>query len=232
MWLALGLWGCAETVGEISGTVLIGSVATGDPLAGGTVQILGEDTEIFDEAPIDDQGRFLASAPLGANIYAVVEGPGMVPAGFSGKMGQGAFEVPPGALFGVSQVERDALDAVFGDCARPGPALYGEVRLYGFVDEDGVNPLVTTAYASAGPIGQEPAAACYLGAETGEYDPEATLTGPTGRFALFDVPTGLVDLDYGYRVGGSITVDGTLRLFVPDQGVTPLMPAWVDLYLP
>lgn len=232
MSILLALLACAEETGPIGGTVLIGPGSLGPPLAGGTVVVLDEVGEPFDTASIDDEGRFDATAPLGGFIHVRVEGPGMVPAGFSGRMGLGPFEVEPGTLFGWPESERAAMDAQWGDCARPGSAMIGEVRLFGVTDDDGVSPLITTAFASIPVAAGQDLGACYLDDESGLHDPTATTTGPRGTFAIFDIEPGIHRLDYGYHVTQSIRVDSSLRLYVPDGGVTPLFPAWVDLYMP
>lgn len=230
MWLVLALVGCSgEEIGEIGGVVLVGPGLFGPALTSGTVTILDETGAVFDEAELDGNGRFEATAPAGKRIHAVVDGPSMVPAGFTGTMGLGRFEVPPGLLFAWPEAERDALADTWGGCAADGPVVLGEIRLFGVTDDDGTSPVVTTGYASVRSGGSE-LPACYLG-ESGAGDPEAEVTGDAGAFAVFGVQPGIVQLDYGYVVSGSTTVDADLELYVPEGGVTPLYPAWVDLFL-
>ncbi|MEZ4319169.1 MAG: hypothetical protein R3F61_16760 [Myxococcota bacterium] len=230
--LALLLLGCAEKVGVISGTVLVGPGLVGSPLENGKVTILGDSAERFDEATTDRDGRFEATAPIGLNIFAVIEGAGMTPAVFSGSMGQGDFTVEPGFLFAWPEADRATLDQEFSGCSAPGPVITGEVRLFGATDENGTSPLLQTAFAWVETASGDVIDACYLNEAGDAWDPEAETAGPTARYAVFGLEPGFYDLVYGYYVTPDFPLEHRLTIYVTDGAIAPQYPAWADLYLP
>ncbi len=228
----LTLFACAEDTGIITGTVLVGPGEDGSPLVDGTVTILGDDTEYFDEATTDRDGRFEATAPLGLNIFAIVEGPGMVPSVFTGNMGQGTFVVEPGVLYGWPEADRAELDAILEGCSQEGPVVTGEVRLRGATDDNGENPIIQTAFAFIELPNGDRIDACYLNADGDDWNENALHGGPLGRYAIYGVEPGLHTLVYGYFIDDSdpeSAVEHILGVYVTEDAVVPQYPAWAVL---
>ncbi|MCB9678575.1 MAG: hypothetical protein H6737_25965 [Alphaproteobacteria bacterium] len=230
--LALLLLGCTEKIGLVTGIVLVGPGEVGSPLQDGTVRILGDAAEPFDEGITDRDGRFEATAPLGLNIFAVIEGEGMTPSVFSGTMGQGDLVLPAGNLFAWPETERAALDATFAGCSGPGAVITGEVRLFGATDDNGVSPLITNAFAWVETPDGERIDACYLDEDGEAWAPDAPNAGPQGRYAVFGLQRGFHQLVYGYHITEDIPLEHRLTLWVEDDSVVPQYPAWADLFAP
>ena len=62
------------------------------------------------------------------------------------------------------------------------------------------------------------------------YDPDAEVTGFHGRFAIFDAPVGPVSINVGYWVEDIPYYEAWYYTYVPEGGVTPLYPVWVELF--
>jgi hypothetical protein len=231
--LPLTLLACGgEDVGVITGTVLVGPGEDGAPLVDGTVTILGDDTEFFDEATTDRDGRFEATAPNGLNIFAIIDGPQMVPSVFTGNMGQGTFVVEPGILFGWPEADRTAMDTALEGCSQPGPVITGEVRLFGATDDSGESPVLQTAFAYVETPTGERIDACYFNDDGTDWDEGAIHAGPHGQYAIYGVEPGFHTLVYGYLLDGAdpeSEVDHVIAVYVTEDAVAPQYPAWAQL---
>jgi hypothetical protein len=205
------------------------------PLEGGTVEIRSDDGTKYDEAITDGDGEFRALAPASSTIFAAISGDGLGQSSFTGVSGvEENMTVEPGALYGVSLAELDAIRAMYAGC--PGSDLpmglvVGEVRVYGLSDpETGESPLVTTARAVATRLDGEEIPACYLDPTGLAYDPAAEITGLAGSFAIFGLESELYSLTVMYSVTGESEYVAYWEIWVPpgESGVVPRYPAWVE----
>jgi hypothetical protein len=206
-----------------------------DGLAGGTVEIRGEDAVVYDDATTTGDGSFTVLAPAGQTIYAGISGDGLAKASFTGVSGADPrMTVDSGLLFGVPLDDLDALRAQFDGCpGLDGAAgiVYGEVAVYGLEDPTThLPPLVTTAVVTSisGEGTEHPA--CYLDADGGAWDPDAVATGQSGTFAIFGVEPGLHTLEVSYDTDFETGILSYSSVWVPDDpnGVAARFPAWVE----
>jgi hypothetical protein len=236
------LWsGCGLEEVEVRGMVdrVRSQRAPGDfPLVGGTVILRGSDGVEYDRAETDDRGVFEVRAPAGETIYAEIHGDGLVHSAFTGVSGlEPKLLVEPGNLHGVLQSTLDELRAVFADCpgaADPGGVVFGEVRVVSLVDpETDEHPLVTTARVRTEGTGGDGAGlehhACYFGDDGVTHDPESTITGPAGFFAIFGVDPGPHTLVVVYTAWRDSEVYSYSEIWMPDDpGTVDRFPAWVE----
>jgi hypothetical protein len=127
-----------------------------------------------------------------------------------------------------SAVDLDAVRATFDGCdgaAGPGGVIEGEARLYIPGNDADTLPLVTTATVTVFDATGNEHAACYLD-DDGTFDAGATVTGETGRFAVFGLDEGPVVVDIVYDTGETEPEVAYWR-WVSDGGVVPMHPAWV-----
>lgn len=229
--IVLALSGCQPTRYQpISGVINVGPYEGDGVATEGTVSILDTDLEVISSGPIGPDGSFEVTGIEGENLVARVDGPGFEAAHFSGHVGIGPLEVPEGEIFAWPTLASFEARTAFGACSVPGAMVPGEIRIFGVTDDQGVSPSLNNAWAFLyGSDGVE-IPACYLDDE-GVYDPAATRTGASGRFAFFGVPAGRYDLAYGYDLSDEYVVEHGVAIVVPEDGVVPLYPAWVDLVL-
>lgn len=183
-----------------------------------------------DSVVADGRGWFEAQVVANSDMYIEVSAPGYATAGFAGIAPTVGTAIEFGGLWTTSDAEMAIVDAAFDGCAQEGALVEGEVRLsvQGFSPEDGQDwPLATTGWAQAFDSQGNSYPACYLG-EDGVYDPEATATGQTGRFAVYGAPTGPVTLEVGYDVAEQ-TSSQLFYIFVPEDGVVSLYSVYLYL---
>lgn len=227
VWLA-GCIGTPDSV-AMTGTVFDSADATA-ALPGATLRVWDARGAAFSDATADGDGQFSVDVPRGAFFMLVVTGAGAAPTSFQGTASVTDFAVDDGTFWAMSQEARDALQALWSGCPGAdgqGTTITGDVRLYGYNPDD---PLaVTTAAVKArGAASPTWSGACYLD-DAGAYSADAAATGETGSFALFGLPAGVITVRLNYTVGTATSDDYTWRFYVPEGGVAPLYPAWVNL---
>lgn len=225
--LVLAVLGCRDPDEPIRGTIRLGPGELAEPAGGVNVAILDLDRQLYDKTVTAPDGTFEALGPRGETVYAEISGDDLVRAGFVGQVGQGPFDVPDGELFAWEVSRMDALRASYADCGTPeGGVIHGEIRLFGAGSPSNA-PIFPTSFARL-LTDDEPIEACYLDATGQTWDPDATLTGPTGQYAIFGVEPGLHTLQYGYYLD-DFPVEHAIEVYVPEQGIAAQFPAWVDL---
>jgi hypothetical protein len=200
------------------------------------LSVLHDNGDLYASVTSSADGEFSIDAPGGQNIFVEVSGTNLISASFTGVAGIGVVqEVEDGRLFGFSELEYQNWTALFEGC--PGieesqAAVVGEIRLFGFADpETGLEPLITTGYAWVQDSNGDNYQACYLDDEGTAYDPEAVATGSSGRYAIFGAPVGLSQLTIGYEVAPGTVEDYEYFLWLPQGGVSPRFPSYVELAL-
>lgn len=212
------------------------------PLARGTITIYDQDGVAYATTSTDASGRFATVGPGGQTVFATVDGEGLATSSFTGITGApntgplvvALDEHQDSPLYGVLLTEVDELRATFAGCPGAdgdGGLVFGEVRVIGITDPvTDEEPLVRTAVVSVLGEAEQEFQACYLDDAGEVYDPAAGVTGDSGRFAIFGVPTGLWTLSVSFSAFVDSDVETFSQLFVPDAdvAVVPREPSWVE----
>jgi len=188
-----------------------------------------------DEVTSDADGAFELQVRAGGIFYLELAAPGHRTTGLTGSVGQADFTAGDGLVWLRSDEQLDVIQGDFAGCPGwdgDGAIIEGEIRLFqeGLSAENSSRSL--TGWATAIDQDGNEFDACYLAddEERVAYDPEATITGFHGRFAIFDAPTGPISIEVGYFVEDIEFYSTYYYLYVPEGGITPLYPAWVELY--
>jgi len=215
---------------KVSGTVFDGPDSI-DPVAGSTVEVRSFDGALFDSTTADTSGRFTVNAPASEPAFMVVNGDLHVPTSFTVNIGTADVTVPAHAIWARRASVLDTHHADFTGCDDAESAsrsIEGEVRLYlGTIDEPGSEPLVNTALVYFEGDDGSLINGCYLD-DVGTSDPDATLTGETGRYAIIDPPVGPGVFTVAYDANGT-QLYNELLLYVPEGGTVPIYPTYVPI---
>ena len=195
-----------------------------------TVSIRNAESKLHGEVSTDENGMFEIEIP-GSNAYhMVLEGEDSLPTAFAGIVGQSDVAIPKDELFVRSAAEVSALRDTFAACptaSDAGAIVEGIVRFKLQNTEDQsflVAPL--TAISAFNQDGIE-YTACYLD-DDGVSVEEGENVGTTGRFAVFGVSEGPTTVRFQQNIGGMI-VENYGYVYIPENGVAPFHPAFVDL---
>lgn len=234
--LVLLLAACNPGQVRVTGHVDASPEDKAPPLAGGTVTILDEGGERFDEATTDDNGWFRADAPKGQTIYALVSAPDYEVASFTGVSGlDERLQVSKGLLFGVSAADRAGWQDRFAGCEGMGSEglVIGRTMLFLPEVPEQERPVVSGARVrveSQSVPGEEGVrTACYLDDRGGAYDPEAEFTGDSGWFAVPDVGEGPHSLVIEIPLNDDLVSADFRQVWMPPGGVVARFPLWVEL---
>lgn len=256
--VVLMLAGCMNSPVLIEGTIRSGST-TEQGQAGGVVVVLDSDGEEFDRSPIKARGGFEALAPRGSDIFLEVRAPTkqyldvsdsdgvragldaeacceegeMSVTSFNGASGfADSFSVEPGQLYAFSRHEQQDWERRFAGCpgvGEPGGVLIGEIRLADWT-QNGEYSLITTGFVWVEDTQQNRWDACYLDEEGIAYSEESERTGEAGAFAIFGLPSGQYEVTVAYNPFTDVSKLNRHNIWVPDSGVVPLLPAWVEFF--
>jgi hypothetical protein len=225
-------------VGEPESVLLYGIVeddagGEGSAVEGATLVSLDEgglsSNEPYGTTETLEDGSFVVDVPAGEAFFLTVSAPELVSTAWSGTAGM----VDQYAGHGVPWVAKpewvDALRVEHAGCptaSETGGIVTGEVRAYvSGLDYDEM-PLVDDASVTVTDGQSNELRTCHLDA-SGVSDPDAALTGATGRFAVFGVPEGpiLVDVVVDTDVEQSIA---SYRYRMPSEGLVPMFPALLE----
>lgn len=232
IWLAI--LGCAEETVTLNGAVYESHSPLSAPLAEAEIRVVDFAGAPLGTAVADGEGYFEVVVPGGDAVFVEVTAEGYAVTPFPGVIGLDPVQsVEDHALYGVSDAERAAWITRFTGC--PGAdtdraIVLGEMRLYGLVDPlTGGNPLIGTGKVRVSDGEDGVASGCYLDPEGGVWDPEATVTGESGAFAIFGVDPGLYDLHLEGVVSETVSATQVYPLWIPDRPnvVSPWYPAWL-----
>jgi hypothetical protein len=212
------------------------------PLPNGTVTIFDQDALQYASARTDARGTFRTVGPAAQTVFATVTGEGLATSSFTGVTGPvnggpliiSLDEDQDSPLYGVLLTDVDELREEFAGCPGADVAngiVFGEVRVIGITDPvTDEEPTVATAEVKVGGANEQELMACYLDDAGRIYDPEATVTGDSGRFAIFGVPSGLWTMSVTYSAFVESDVETFSTLYVPegDVAVVPREPTWVE----
>ena len=228
MALFLACAGEVQTV-TLSGTVTDAPEAAGAPVAGATVTVYDETLATFGETTSGDDGAFALDIPALATFYVQVRGEGRVPTAFSGTAGLGDLYAGEGYPW-VADADFVAGErAAHADCASAdaaGAVVVGVARVYLPSTALGELPIASTADIAVLGSDAQRYLACYLD-DAGASSSDATLTGATGRFAVFGVPEGPAIVGVSWVDPSGERTTHEFQFLVPAEGVVPLYPALV-----
>jgi len=215
----------------VKGVVYSSYDSTSDRLSQARVIIVDQDDEKYDSVRADAQGKFEARAPEGETIHAEISGEGFEVTSFTGVSGLSeVYRVEDGLLFGFSNAQRAEWEALFAGCPgleTPGGVVFGEIRLLELTDS-GEHALVNGVAEVVSRNQKRTWDACYLDDDGLAYAPEATTTGPSGRFAVFGIEPGTRILTVGWEYAPDIWSYSDTYVRLTEDGVAPRFPAWVN----
>ena len=232
MILFLSLLACNDLPDVVTVTGEVYDSHSDDSLtvAGADVIFIDGAMEVVDQFTTDSSGAFSALGRAGSPLYVSMSAEGFMPTGVAGTLGFEDYDVPDGALWLRSIEDHEAIEAEFEGCdtlVDGDGAVEGEVLMAVPGEGGNYKAWVETAWVTAVTADGVEHRACYLNDE-GVFDSEATMTGTTGRFAVWGV-SGPVMLMVGYSISGEPFWSGSFYLYVPEDGVAPLYDA---LWLP
>jgi hypothetical protein len=141
-------------------------------------------------------------------------------------------DLDPGVLWVRGSEDLEAIREEFAGCDgydQQGAIVEGEVRVFLPVEQPVDElPLVTTASIEIMDADDNSTTACYLDDE-GLSDPEATVTGETGRFAVFGLQAGLSWVTIEYTVDDDFESSWEYPILLPENGTAPMYPVLVEL---
>ncbi|MCB9744943.1 MAG: hypothetical protein H6741_29175 [Alphaproteobacteria bacterium] len=222
----------------LSGEVYADRFEGSDPVPGAELRYRDATTELVETLTTDADGAFSFQASAGQAFYITLGAEGFVDTAFAGTLGIADAAFDPGMLWMESEEDVAELEGLFAGCpelasADPlGGLIEGEIRFYapGYTPDEGSEwPPADTAWVKAYDVDGVSVDACFLDEAGSAYDPEAAYTGPTGRFAIFDAPTGPVTLEVGYDVDEQPYYTAYYYIWVPESGVVPFWPLYVNL---
>jgi hypothetical protein len=210
--------------------------SSGAPVAGATVRVRAADGTRYDTDKAGDDGGFRVHAPRGDTIHLEIEAEDAVTSSFLGVSGfLDVLRIPEGAVWSLPAEEYDAWVAQFAGCPdvdTSGSAVFGEVRVFDIVDPvTGEHPLVLTGQVELFDAAGEPVGTVCMLDDEGVYDPEAVVTGLTGRFAAFGLPAGLGALVVSWEPAPGESIKAAYPIYLPQDGAAPRIPLYVSLPL-
>ncbi len=222
---------CTDDVVTLVGRVGDGPGLEAPGLAGAEVEFVErEPDERLTVVSTDSDGFFEVTLPVGLEIAAVVRSPETVVTSFVGSTGFVDVSIEDGTLYGLAPETLAEWRNDYVGCpgADASVVVLGQmvfVNLAG--DQGGENPIAAGGRAQIVTADDE-LLACYLDPKQGVFSPTADRTGDTGRFAIFDVPSGTSVLDVVFEFApDSFDSPGPIPVYVPDvseEVVVPYLP--------
>jgi hypothetical protein len=235
--LLLAALGCDADFVLLSGR-LVSEDDDASPIEGASITAWDYGQVLTDEVTTGADGAFSASVRAGSIFFFSLEAEGHVPTGVTGTVGHFDYAMAEGEhIWMRSDGAMETIRQEFAGCpgADGGAVIEGIVRLY-IPDYEGEYeaedlPVSNTGWAVAWDNDGNSYDACYLldDEEQVVYDPDATVTGYHGRFAIFDAPAGPLTLEVGYDLEGEPYYSTYYAIYLPGGGTAPLYPAWVEL---
>lgn len=231
-WLALaGLAGCMQDQPvSMTGTVRAAPLEAAAAVPSATLETRDFNAEVYDQAMADETGAFSVDVPGGSFFTVETGAEGFVPTSLGGVAAAGPFEAGDGRVWAMPEDDYEALFTTFSSCPRAeseGGVVAGLVLLYTESEDSSAQYTVTTATATLYASDGSTLEACYLDDE-GTDGSVGFQTGASGQFAVFGVPPGPVLLHVYYAVEGVSYGPWEWPLWVPETGIAPLYPAYIE----
>jgi len=230
--LILSLLACNNIpdVVTVTGEVYDSPADDSQTVAGVEVTFFDGAMEVVDQFVTSDSGAFSAIGRSGSPLYVSMKAEGFMATAISGSLGFEDYDVPDGDLWLRSNEDHSVVVEEFDGCENMSDgdgAVEGEILMAVPGEGGSYKAWVETAWVTAVTADGVEHRACYLD-DDGVFDPEATMTGQTGRFAVWGV-SGPVMLMVGYSISDQPYWSGNFYIYVPEDGVAPLYDA---LWLP
>ena len=226
LWMA-----CALPASDV---ILSGQVLTAQDSGVGAPDILvslrNAKTKPHGEVTTNENGMFEIEIPS-SNVYHIaLSGTDIQPTAFSGIVGQSDVAIPEDNLFVRSLAEVESLREEFSACPHAmneGGIVEGVVQFTVQNSDDEsylVAPLTSVLVVDNQGVEYE---ACYFD-DDGASVEDAENVGATGRFSVFGVPEGPLEIRFRQNIGG-LSLDNYGFVYMPENGIAPFYPAFVDL---
>ena len=213
------------------GVVRSGTALDGPGLEDATLTSFDPDGKVVAEATSGADGAFEIAIPWGGVFAVVVEADGHVPTSMSGFGTTDTVLAPDGVVFARTEAWWDEQVELWAGCPglEDGPAVEGILRAYLPVPGDEVDtlPVVNTGSLTLDIDENSVQFPCYLD-DDGVYDPDATVTGDTGRFLFAGTAPGWSIVKPSFTAEGAENPGIDQAVWIPETGVVSLDPAFVD----
>lgn len=194
-------------------------------LAGAEVTFLDDAGLPLTSTTTAEDGAFEVVLPGGYAVFVEVRKEGFATTTFPGVIGlQPEQRVEDHTIYAVPLEDAESLKAAFTECpgaTGDGALVYGQVKIDGLADAvTGGSPSVGTGVATVwGASVEDRADACYFDWSGTRYERKFDRTGPSGRFAVFDVQPGLRTIEVEYEVAPDVWMEQAYPLWIPDDPV-------------
>jgi len=229
--IILLLAGCLPVPGEVQ---LSGQILTAQDSGVGApeIAVAAHDSELqpYSDTITDEDGLFSTPVQTNRVWHLVFTGDGVVPTAFSGVVGQSDMALPEDAIYVRSEAEVEALRVVHSLCPTAeddGGIVEGIVRFPLQNSHDDSYLIAEEAYVEAYDVDGNLYDVCYLD-DDGESLEKGSAVGATGRFAAFGLPAGPITLAFKQEVS-SQTIENYGFVMMPENGIAPFHPAFIDL---
>ena len=231
--MILLLMACSARLVEVSGVVSDAHSGKSHPVPQADVFSHDWTTELIDQDTSGPEGFFSVMATRGAPLYLHLQAEGYVDTMIWGSTGQEDLKVERGVVWLQTPEAAAEVETLFAGCPGigEGATIEGELRanVYGYDVVDGEWPLVAVGRVQVSTEDGTELSTCYLDDEGLAYNPDATETGQTGRFAIFGVPEGRVQVHTEMGSDGQDLSSQDYVGWMSEGSVLPLYPLYVPL---
>jgi len=195
-----------------------------------TVTAFDAEMEQYSDAITDSNGQFATSVQSNRVYHLVLTGDGVTPTAFSGVVGSSDTSIGADELFIRSEAETDALRATHSNCAASeldGGIVEGLIYFRLINEQDESFLIAEEAMVEVYDVNGTQYDTCYLDSDGASLE-SGTEVGATGRFAAFGIPTGAITVVFRQEIGAAV-LENYGFVYMPDDGIAPFHPAFVDL---
>jgi hypothetical protein len=191
------------------------------------VRTFGEDLLPVDTTTSASDGTFDIRIPTMSTFHVHLGGDGWATTVFSGTSAVTDVDAGAGVPWVATPAWIDGTRTAHGACARSADAggiVAGEVRTW--LPSTPLLELPLTDDAQVAVLDRDAVRheACYLD-DTGASDPDATMTGATGRFAVFGIPAGPLVVGVSWPTPGGERTAAEFLYLMAEDGVVCMLPA-------
>ncbi len=202
----------------------------GSPATGVDVSSIDPELAVYGEAQTNDGGHFEVAVVANGVFHVHFSKAGFTTTSFSGVVGSRDFSLGEDYFFLRSDEEVAALRALHQNCSSSeidGGIVEGIVQLPLQSDTTGSYTIAKDARVTATVNGGVTYNACYLD-DDGLSDESGDRVGSTGRFAIFGLDEGAIELEFQQDIGNS-TISNYAFAYMPTNGIVPLFSIFLDL---